>query len=72
LEGRSDEILFWLENHPQTSRYIVLDDSDAGYDGLPLCQPDPSEGLSSEITQAVVDYFEGRRLDDFVGTPLFV
>src|SRR5437588_1068675 len=48
-EPRRKEILQWLQEHPEVTRYIVIDDEDDDLDGLPLFQPSSRTGLTEEI-----------------------
>lgn len=57
---RRDEILAWLECHPETSRYVVLDDEDDELDELPLFQPSSAVGLTEEIAEGVADFLLGQ------------
>jgi HAD domain in Swiss Army Knife RNA repair proteins len=59
-EPRRNEILAWLQGHPDATRYLVLDDEDDELDGLPLFQPSAVTGLTDEMAQGMVDYFSGR------------
>ena len=54
--ARRDEILAWLKKHPRVSRFAVLDDDDDELDGMPLFQPDPGIGLTSNIARGLSDY----------------
>jgi HAD domain in Swiss Army Knife RNA repair proteins len=56
---RCKEILEWLRNHPQVSRFAVIDDEDDELDDLPLFQPSARTGLTEEIANGVRDYLQG-------------
>jgi hypothetical protein len=56
---RCNEILEWLRNHPQVSRFAVIDDEDDELDDLPLFQPSSRTGLTDEIANGVRDYLQG-------------
>jgi hypothetical protein len=52
--SRCEEIVQWLDTHPDVTRFAVLDDTNDGFDGLPFFQTDVTTGL----TQAVADRLE--------------
>jgi hypothetical protein len=39
-QSHRDEVLKWLEHHPDVTRYAVLDDTKDCFEELPLCQTD--------------------------------
>jgi hypothetical protein len=53
---RYREILAWLAEHPEVTRFVVLDDEDDGLDDLPLFQPSSSTGLTNEIAKGIERY----------------
>jgi len=59
-EPRCKEILEWLRNHPEVSRYAVIDDEDDDLDTLPLFQPSSRMGLTEEIVAGAADYLNGK------------
>jgi HAD domain in Swiss Army Knife RNA repair proteins len=59
-EPRRNEILAWLRDHPEVTRYAVLDDEDDELDDLPLFQPSAVTGLTGQMAQDLVDYLTGR------------
>lgn len=61
---RCDEILAWLKAHPKVTRFVVIDDDDDQLDALPLFQPSPSTGLTTEIVNAAADYLNGKTDED--------
>ncbi len=63
-EPRRNEVLSWLADHPEVTRYAVLDDDDDDLDSLPLFQPSARRGLTKEIAQALMDYLDGKRERD--------
>ena len=63
-EPRCKEILRWLRQNPEVSRYVVIDDEDDDLDGLPLFQPLSRIGLTDEIVAAVADYLNGNTEKD--------
>src|SRR3954469_2921313 len=67
---RCDEMLCWLRQHPQATRYVVLDDSDDCFDELPLFQPSPKTGLTAEIARGIEDFLAGRRDQDMRASAL--
>ena len=59
-EPRRKEILQWLQEHPEVTRYIVIDDEDDDLDRLPLFQPSSRTGLTEEIVTGAADYLNGK------------
>jgi hypothetical protein len=55
---RRDEILAWLQAHPEVDRYVVIDDEDDDLDDLPLFQPSPGTGLTDDIAVGVQRYLD--------------
>jgi hypothetical protein len=52
-EPRCKEILTWIRNHPEVTRYAVIDDEDDELDGLPFFQPSSPTGSDREdLSQA--------------------
>jgi hypothetical protein len=58
--ARSKEIVAWLWNHPEVTRYAVIDDEDDELDELPLFQPSSRIGLTEKIVEGVTDYLNGK------------
>jgi hypothetical protein len=63
-QSRAKEVEAWLRTHGHSGRIAVLDDDDDGYGELPLFQPNPQEGLTPEVADAVLSYFNGTRDKD--------
>lgn len=61
---RCEELLVWLRDHPEVSRYCVIDDEDDCLDELPLFQPNARTGLTSEMAEAVEAFLAGKRDTD--------
>jgi hypothetical protein len=59
-EPRCKEILEWLRNHPEVTRYVVIDDEDDELEGLPFFQPSSRIGLTEKIVEGVTDYLCGK------------
>jgi hypothetical protein len=59
-QPRSKEVVEWLRQHPEVTRYAVLDDDNDGLDSLPLFQPSPRTGLSDAIAAGLADYLDGK------------
>lgn len=57
---RCDELVKWLGNHPEVTRYVVLDDDDDCLDELPLFQPSSKTGLSADMARAIEEFLAGR------------
>ena len=56
-QPRCREILTWIRNHPEVTRYAVIDDEDDELDGLPFFQPSSRTGLTEKIVAAVAEIF---------------
>ena len=54
--ARGDAITEWVRAHPNTERFIVIDDEDDQLDGLPLFQPLRHDGLTDEIVARAAAY----------------
>jgi HAD domain in Swiss Army Knife RNA repair proteins len=63
-EPRRNEVLSWLRDHPEVTRYAVLDDEDDELDGLPLFQPLAVTGLTEPVAQGLIDYLLGNTDQD--------
>ena len=63
-EPRCEEMQAWLRQHPDVTRYVVLDDEDDCLDELPLFQPSSRTGLTEEICQGIEEYLAGRSDND--------
>src|SRR5438105_9454277 len=59
-EPRRKEILQWLQEHPEVTQYIVIDDEDDDLDSLPLFQPSSGTGLTEEIVAGAAEYLNGK------------
>jgi hypothetical protein len=57
---RCEELVVWLRNHPEVTRYVVLDDDDDCLDELPLFQPSSKTGLTADIATGIEDFLAGR------------
>jgi hypothetical protein len=56
---RSSEVTAWLADHPDVTRFVVIDDEDDALDDLPLFQPSPKTGITMEIVKGVERYLKG-------------
>lgn len=59
---RRHEIRWYLDDHPEVSRYVILDDidlRDAGFSLFIWC--DPMEGLTEEQAEEAIAYLTGVR-----------
>lgn len=57
---RSEEIVAWLEAHPEVQRFAVIDDDDDCLDSLPVFQPSAAAGLTDKLARAAADYLNGK------------
>lgn len=57
---RRDEVLAWLKDHPDVTRYVIIDDEDDELDDLPLFQPSARTGLTDKIADGVAAYLSGK------------
>jgi hypothetical protein len=57
---RCEEMQVWLRQHPEVTRYAVLDDDNDCLDELPLFQPSSKTGLTEEIASGIEEYLAGR------------
>jgi hypothetical protein len=48
----------WLSKHPEVEHYAVVDDHASEHAGLPLFKCETDVGLTSELVDDIVDYFE--------------
>lgn len=53
---RGDEINAWLKDHPEVTKYAILDDDCDFYDDQPLFQTTFQYGLTDEIAEAVIKH----------------
>jgi hypothetical protein len=67
-QPRNEEIVAWLNAHPEAKRYVVIDDDDDDdddcLDEFPLFQPSASEGLTPRIAEAAAAYLNGQSNSD--------
>ncbi len=49
----------WLAKHPEVESYVVVDDHASEHAGLPLFKCKTDVGLTPELVDDIVDYFEG-------------
>jgi hypothetical protein len=56
---RAEEIKLWLKEHPEVQKFAILDDSDNAGIGLEdnFFQTNPYVGLTNEIAQKIINYF---------------
>lgn len=50
----------WLKDHPDVTRYVIIDDEDDELDDLPLFQPSARTGLTEKIADGVTTYLSGK------------
>ncbi|MBV9555828.1 MAG: hypothetical protein JO254_01995 [Pseudolabrys sp.] len=57
---RRKAILRWLADHPNVSRYAILDDEDELFAGLPLFRTSKNAGLTEDTALDVERYLNGK------------
>ena len=57
---RGKEMLTWLADHPNVTRFAVIDDEDDELDDLPLFQPSCKTGITPKIVKGVEKYLNGQ------------
>jgi hypothetical protein len=67
---RCKEITSWLADHPQVTRFVVIDDEDDELDDLPLFQPSSKTGITQEISKGVQRYLEGQTEETIRDNPV--
>jgi HAD domain in Swiss Army Knife RNA repair proteins len=58
-QPRRDEIVAWLRDHADVTRYVILDDEDDELDDLPLFQPSATTGLTDKLIEGAANYLLG-------------
>ncbi len=53
---RGDEVKAWLDDHPEVTRYAILDDDSDFHPDQKLFKTEWKTGLTEEITKEVIDY----------------
>jgi HAD domain in Swiss Army Knife RNA repair proteins len=56
---RRDEVLAWLADHPEVTRFAIIDDQDDELDELPVFQPSSKTGITDEIVRGAAAYLNG-------------
>jgi hypothetical protein len=56
---RHNEITAWLADHPEVTRFVVIDDANDRLDELPLFQPSSKTGITMEIVKGAERYLNG-------------
>jgi hypothetical protein len=59
-----EEVITWLRQHAEVTRYVVPDDEDDCLDELPLFQPSSRTGLTLAISKGIEDFLAGRSDSD--------
>jgi Swiss Army Knife RNA repair-like protein len=57
--SRRDEIIAWLKQHPEVTRFAVIDDEDDQLDDLPVFQPSSRTGITDDIVAGARAYLNG-------------
>lgn len=53
---RGEEIKSWLSDHPEVTKYAILDDDSDFYPDQPLFKTSFESGLTEDIAKSVTDY----------------
>lgn len=53
---RGEEVQAWLMEHPEVTRYAIVDDAGDFFDDQPLFQTEWKVGITDEIAKAITDY----------------
>ena len=69
--ARCDEMLTWLSEHPEVTRYAVVDDENDCLDELPLFQPSAKTGLSDDIVEGLEKFLK-EETDETMKAPAIV
>ncbi|MGV9714074.1 HAD domain-containing protein [Gordonia sp. NPDC003424] len=59
LAPRGDEIEQWLADHPEVTRYAIVDDNDDFASDQPLFRTSWEVGLTNKVADAVIAYLNG-------------
>jgi len=57
---RGEEVKMWLDQHPEVTRYAILDDDSDFYADQPLFKTAWETGITDEIAQQVTEYLNGK------------
>lgn len=57
--GRGKEVKAWLDEHPEVTRYAIIDDDSDFLPDQPLFKTSWSTGITEEIALKVTDYLNG-------------
>ncbi len=69
-DPRCKEMVAWLSDHPEVTRYAVLDDENDGLDDLPLFQPSSKTGITDEIVEGATKYLNGETDETMRANPV--
>jgi hypothetical protein len=53
---RGDEVRAWLDEHPEVTRYAIVDDDVDFHDGQRVFRTEWSTGITDEIAAQIIDY----------------
>ncbi|GAB90173.1 HAD domain-containing protein [Gordonia rhizosphera] len=56
---RGDEVQRWLADHPEVTRYAIVDDNDDFAPDQPLFRTSWEVGITDEVADAVIAYLNG-------------
>jgi len=56
LDKRGQEVSAWLSEHPEVTRYAILDDDSDFFEDQPLFKTTFESGLTDEIAESVIEH----------------
>jgi hypothetical protein len=59
-DERGRQIKAWLAEHPEVTRYAVVDDMALGFEGMPVVRTDGARGLTDADADALIALLRGR------------
>ena len=62
--NRGEEISEWLSRHPETTKFVCVDDSSRGLESFPHIHAVPSRGFGLLEMRMMVSFFYWKRMDE--------
>jgi hypothetical protein len=57
---RGEEVKMWLDQHPDVTRFAILDDDTDFYDDQPLFKTNWQTGITDEVAQQITEYLNSK------------